>query len=80
MSAHHILDTEHRKTDRLRVSLTIYRRQPRLDVRAWYRDAEGEHKPGKSGVSVSPEQARDVANALLAGVDAIEAADAELPE
>ncbi|MCP1120494.1 transcriptional coactivator p15/PC4 family protein [Robbsia andropogonis] len=80
MSAHIILDAEHRKTDRLRVSLTIYRRQPRLDVRLWYRDAAGEHKPTRMGVSLNLEQARDVAKALLAGVDAIEAAGAAQPE
>ncbi|WP_186172954.1 transcriptional coactivator p15/PC4 family protein [Burkholderia gladioli] len=58
----------------LRVTVGEYRGRTLIDVRIWFRDEAGEWKPGRAGVSLRPEQASEVMQALRLAAQAADPA------
>lgn len=58
------LDLRRSDTERLRVTVGEYRGRPRIDLRLWFVVDGGAWKPGRAGVSLRPEQAGEVMQAL----------------
>lgn len=48
----------------VRISSGEYRGSPRIDIRDWYLDEDGEPKPTRKGVSIRPEDVPAVITAL----------------
>ena len=61
-----IAQFEKNATEVVRVSLTEYRKRQFIDVRIYYSDDEGQYRPTKKGVSLSPEVYPDFKRALAA--------------
>ncbi|MBW5285308.1 transcriptional coactivator p15/PC4 family protein [Burkholderia gladioli] len=58
------LDLRRSDSERLRVTVDEYRGRTLIDLRIWYCTESGEWKPGRAGVSLRPEQASEVMQAL----------------
>lgn len=58
----------------LRVTVGEYRGRTLIDLRVWFRDESGEWKPGRAGVSLRPEQAGEVMQALRLAAQAADPA------
>lgn len=58
------LDLRRGDSERLRVTVSEYRGRARIDVRLWYVTGDGEWKPGRAGISLLPEQAGQVMQAI----------------
>ncbi|KVN81491.1 hypothetical protein WJ96_33235 [Burkholderia ubonensis] len=58
------LDLRRSDSERLRVTVSEYRGRTLIDVRIWFVVDGGEWKPGRAGVSLRPEQAGEVMQAL----------------
>jgi len=61
-----IAQFEKNATEVVRVSITEYRKRQFIDVRIYYSDDEGQYRPTKKGVSLSPEVYPDFKRALAA--------------
>ena len=61
-----IAQFEKNATEVVRVSLTEYRKRQFIDVRIYYSDDEGQYRPTKKGVSLSPEVYPDFKRAMAA--------------
>ncbi|WP_165651200.1 transcriptional coactivator p15/PC4 family protein [Burkholderia gladioli] len=66
------LDIRRSETERLRVTMDEYRGRMLVDVRVWYVEPGGEWKPGRSGVSLRPEQLAQVVQALMLAARAVD--------
>jgi hypothetical protein len=49
-------EIERNATERVRISTESYKGRDYLDVRIYYQDNNGEWKPTKKGVTISPEK------------------------
>ncbi|MDN7875460.1 transcriptional coactivator p15/PC4 family protein [Burkholderia aenigmatica] len=58
------LDLRRSDSERLRVTVSEYRGRTLIDVRVWFVVDGGEWKPGRAGVSLRPEQAGELMQAL----------------
>lgn len=56
----------------LRVTVDEYRGRMLVDIRVWYVAPGGEWKPGRSGVSLRPEQLAQVVQALMLAARAVD--------
>ncbi|WP_306714365.1 transcriptional coactivator p15/PC4 family protein [Burkholderia dolosa] len=63
-----LLDLRRSDTERLRVTVGEYRGRTLIDVRVWFVVDGGAWKPGRAGVSLRPEQAGEVMQALRLAV------------
>ncbi|MBX3518430.1 MAG: transcriptional coactivator p15/PC4 family protein [Xanthobacteraceae bacterium] len=45
----------------VRVEIQEYRGKHKVAIRAWYRDAQGELKPGRAGITLDIKHVRDLA-------------------
>ncbi|HSX78770.1 MAG TPA: transcriptional coactivator p15/PC4 family protein [Candidatus Saccharimonadia bacterium] len=61
-----IAQFEKNATEVVRVSITEYRKRQFIDVRIYYSDDEGQYRPTKKGVSLSPEVYPDFKRAMAA--------------
>jgi hypothetical protein len=52
----------------IRVRLDTYNGRPVVDCRAWYHDAAGELRPGRSGLTLSARHLSKLSDALAAAV------------
>lgn len=50
--------------EEIRVSVTEYKGETRIDIRTWYESRGGECKPGRAGLSIAPEQLPAIIKAL----------------
>lgn len=71
---HLIAEWPRNKREMIRVQLDAYQDHPTIDVRTWWKNANDEWRPGKSGITVSakhlPRLADALANALAVAVAA----------
>lgn len=58
--------------DIVRVSLTEFRGRQYIDVRLFYMDGEGNWKPTKKGITLSPEMMRTVREAVDQALESLE--------
>ena len=59
-----VLLEQPRGAEVLRITITEYKGRQLVDVRAWYRDRDGELRPGRQGISLRPECLPEVIEAL----------------
>ncbi|MBN3734929.1 hypothetical protein G3N98_28930 [Burkholderia sp. Tr-20390] len=59
-------------SERLRVTVGEYRGRMLIDVRIWFVADGGEWKPGRAGVSLRPEQAGELMQALRLAAQAVD--------
>jgi len=57
-------EIERNATERIRVSTESYKGRDYLDIRIYYQDNEGEWKPTRKGVTVSPEKAEEFSDLI----------------
>ena len=59
-----VLLEQPRGAEVLRIMISEYKGRQLVDVRAWYRDRDGELRPGRQGISLRPEGLPKVIEAL----------------
>jgi hypothetical protein len=59
-----LLDMPRPKGERLRLTVQGFRGSPRIDLRLWYVDANGDLRAGAKGVTVPHEAVTDLIEAL----------------
>ena len=64
--------------DVVRVGLTDFRKRQYIEVRTYYMDNEGEWKPTRKGITLTPELMKDVHTALGTALE--ELANEETPD
>ena len=52
------------KSEVIRIQLKEYKEHKLIDLRVWYEDENGEHKPTKKGISFNRNLAVNMANAI----------------
>ncbi len=50
--------------EEIRVSLNVFRGRQYIDIRTYYKSDEGEYRPSKKGVTLSPELLPDLQEAV----------------
>jgi hypothetical protein len=50
--------------EEIRVSVSTYKGKKYVDLRVYYQDDNGEYKPSKKGIAVSPELLPELENAI----------------
>ncbi|WP_236873211.1 transcriptional coactivator p15/PC4 family protein [Burkholderia sp. MSMB0856] len=68
------LDIRRSDSERLRVTVSEYRGRVLVDLRIWFAAEHGEWKPGRSGVSLRPDQIGNVMQALRLAAQAADPA------
>ncbi|WP_232438139.1 transcriptional coactivator p15/PC4 family protein [Burkholderia ubonensis] len=68
------LDMRRSDSERLRVTVSEYRGRVLVDLRIWFAAEHGEWKPGRSGVSLRPDQIGNVMQALRLAAQAADPA------
>lgn len=56
---------EKNSKEEVRASVDVFRGRPLINIRVFYKDADGSWKPGKQGLAVAVERYRDLANLVL---------------
>lgn len=52
------------RSEEFRVTLDDFKGMTLVNVRVWYRAADGEMRPGKQGVALRPDRALELAEAI----------------
>lgn len=65
------LEIQKSRSNRIRVVSGPYKLAQRVDVRRWYATDGGDYAPSPNGVSLTVDEARQVAQALLDAADAM---------
>ncbi len=60
-----IASFEKNSREEVRLSVDVFRGRKIINIRVFYRDDDGEWKPGRQGLSLAVERYRDLADALL---------------
>lgn len=61
--------------DIIRVALTEFRKRQYIEIRTYYMAEDGEWRPTKKGITLSPELMREVHSALGTALDEVENED-----
>lgn len=61
--------------DIIRVALTEFRKRQYIEIRTYYMAEDGEWRPTKKGITLSPELMREVHSALGTALDEVESED-----
>ncbi len=73
----HIADFE-KGEDVVRVSLSEFKGRQYVNVRIYYMNEEGEWRPTRKGITLSPDMMRDVHKAVGEALDALEGSGVEV--
>ena len=73
----HVADFE-KGEDIVRVSLSEFKGRQYVNVRIYYMNDEGEWKPTRKGITLSPEMMRDVHGAVGEALAALEGSEVEV--
>lgn len=65
MADEFIATFEKNSKEEVRVSIGEFHGKKLINMRVYYRDTDGEYKPGKQGIALSVELYRDLADAVL---------------
>jgi hypothetical protein len=64
--SNHVVGTyEKNSKEEVRVSVDDFHGRQMINIRVFYKSAEGEWLPGRQGISISPEHYRELAEALV---------------
>lgn len=60
-----IAQFEKNKKEEVRVSIDTFHGRKLINIRVYYRDADGTMKPGKQGIALATDQYKNLAGAVL---------------